>query len=465
MTENRKLWYALVALAIVNCTGCVYLGPQDSRFNSVSTNLISPYQSDIQAPHFPETNSELIGPQSVDDLISLALIDNPEIEEARLIVESLGHRPTQAQALPDPMLGSTTHLSQVQTAAGQQDFAISVNQKYVRQNKRDAKVQVAENEIDVARAKLAAIEQNVTERIKNAFFELEFVQRTISIMESDQKQLRLMEAIVDKRFRVLQNVTQQETLQIQVASSKLKSEIESYQQLKRSLQAKLARLVHTEPGTQIIAEHSDVATKLDVEFDQLVQLAIERKPDLHSQLFEIQKNRNATQLAELSHQSDYSVGLNWIMTSDNGISPVANGRDALMLTFGMNLPVYRDRIDANIRESQVKTLAQVKKYERLKDETAESVTDLFIKFNTTSQNLKLFKNDIIPKQKMTLDQSLKNYEVGETDYLQMIDNWRKLLQFQIMIQRYEADQKKIIASLERELGVQSIDELKSLDEL
>lgn len=460
MTGVRKLRMALVLGVVLNCAGCIYIGPQDTRFNAVSATIDNSLEIEASSQLLPEYNQELNQPLTVDELVSIALRDNPEIEEAKLVVESLSYKPEQALALPDPMLGTTTHLSQIQTAAGQQDFGLAVNQKFIRQNKRLLKAQVAENEIDVARAKLASVQQKIVEQTKNTYYELGFVQETISIMESDQKQLELIDAVIDKRFRVLKDVTQQETLQIQVAASKLRSEIDDFRRLQQSLQAKLARLIHAAPGTQVIAKVPASQATLDLDFDQLLGLAIDQKPELHAQLFEIQKNRNAAALAELSHQPDFTFGLNWILTSDDGISPVANGRDAVMLTMGMNLPIYRDRIDAGIRESQIRTLANTKKYERLKDETAESITDLFVKFNIVSKNLKLFQTDIIPKQKLTLDQSLKNYEVGKTDYLQMIDNWRKLLQFQIMEKRFKSDLQKTIVGLERELGVISINDLR-----
>lgn len=460
MNGLTRLGTTFFLIIITSSIGCVHIGPPDTRFDLVSYEVDGSAELANVFEALPATNSELNEPKNVIDLVGLALNNNPEIEEAKLVVESLSHRPLQAYSLPDPQLGTTTHLSQVQTAAGQQDFAISVNQKFIRQNKRITKAQVAQDELDVARAKLATVEQKVVTQVKKTFFELVFIQETISILESDRKQLQLIDAVIDKRFRVLKDVTQQETLQIQVAISKLESEIDDFRQLKRSLQARLARLVHVSPETEIVAQTPKNPANLNLEFESMLQIAIEQKPELHAQLYEIRKNRNATSLAELSHQPDFSLGLNWIMTSDNGISPVANGRDAVLLTWGMNLPIYRDRIDAGVRESQVRTLANTKKYERLKDETAESITDLFVKFNTTSKNLNLFKNDIIPKQKLTLDQSLKNYEVGKTDYLQMIDNWRKLLQFQIMEKRFESDLRKTLADLEKELGISDIDQIQ-----
>jgi len=64
----------------------------------------------------------------------------------------------------------------------------------------------------------------------------------------------------------------------------------------------------------------------------------------------------------------------------------------------------------------------------------------------------LFHDDIIPKADQTLRASLSAYEVGKTDFLQLIDNWRQLLRFQIMYQRLESQLRQTLATLDRVVG-------------
>ena len=44
--------------------------------------------------------------------------------------------------------------------------------------------------------------------------------------------------------------------------------------------------------------------------------------------------------------------------------------------------------------------------------------------------------------------------MGKTDFLQLIDNWRQLLRFQIMYQRLESQLQQTLASLDRVVGGQ-----------
>lgn len=450
--------FALLSFAplILGVSACRYDGPSDFRFDRVSQAVLTGSdrsETITVGEAFPQPVEGMSSPVHLQDLLDQALNENPDIEQARLVVESLGYRIEQALGLPDPMLGTTTHLSQVQTAAGQQDFGISLSQKVIRRNKRDTRAAIAEDELNAARATLKSVEQKVVEQISSAYYELGFIQECLAILEADKKELELIDAIVDRRFRILKEVTQQETLQVQVAVSKLEAEIDQYKRLQKTLKARLCRLTHSAPGTEFIVQALPQSASLGTQIDDLISTAIQNNPELHSQLFEIRRQKDTAVLANLNYQPDFTMGMNWISTATNGISPVANGNDAFMLTMGMNLPVYRDRIDAGIREAQIKTLANTKKYESLKDEKAELITEQVIKFETESKNLELFRTDIIPKQKLTWDQSIKNYEVGKTDFLQMIDNWRKLLQYEILEQRMIADLHKTLAMLNRLAGV------------
>ncbi len=453
--QSAKLTsWAIVVSAVAFSIGCQSGGyTNDGRYNRLSHDFVhaqqhSPYATVTATPTF----ERYAGPHSIEEYLQLGLAQNPEIQEVRLMVESLANRVPQAASLPDPMLSATTFLSPVQTAAGEQDFALAMNQKIPWQGKLATRAAVAAQDVNVARARLAAVELKVVEQIKNAYFQLYFLQQVILIVEDDQEQLSLIESVVDIMYTTKREVTQQDVLQVQVALSRLDSELIGYRQKKSSAQARLARLLHVSPETKPEALDSLPPEQFGHEVQHFYELAIQARPELHAQLATIEKDRRAACLAELNNYPDLTFGFNWVATSNSGISPVANGDDAFMLTLGMNLPVYKKRIDAGVREAQTRALSNARKYERLKDETMEGVADLFAKINSQQENLRLFRNDIIPKQKLTLEQSIDDYQVGKVDFLQMIDNWRQLLRFHIAEKRFETDLQQSLAALARQIG-------------
>ncbi|MEE2642254.1 MAG: TolC family protein [Planctomycetota bacterium] len=443
------------ATVLLGFSACHYQGPTNERFQAVKQAIEATPENVEPSPaadFFSQTADAPLSPVPLESLVERAVEENPEIDQARLEVAAAGYQIELAHSLPDPMLGTTTQLSPVQTAAGQQDFGLAISQKVIRRNKRQTRALVAENRLNGARAKLKSIRQQITGKISSTYYELGFVQACLEVLNEDKKELQLINSIVDRRFRILREATQQETLQVQVSISRLESEIARYRQSQRTLVARLVRLTHLKPGTNLTVQPLPQNIAPKKELDRLIAEAIQNNPELHSQLFEIRQKRDLAELANLNSQPDYTVGINWISTANNGLSPFANGQDSFMLTLGMNLPVYRNRIDAEMQEARIRTLVASKKYESLKDEMAELVTEQILGLETTNNNLILLRNEMIPKQKLVWDQSLKDYELGKTDFLQMIENWRALLQYRIMEQRMVADLHKTLAELAQTTG-------------
>lgn len=92
------------------------------------------------------------------------------------------------------------------------------------------------------------------------------------------------------------------------------------------------------------------------------------------------------------------------------------------------------------------------KYDSLCHKTQQDVKDLFVEIKAEKDLLRLFDTQIVPTDEQTLQVSIPAYESGGTDILQLLDNWRDLLRYQIMQQRLEAQIRQSLASLDRVNG-------------
>ena len=64
----------------------------------------------------------------------------------------------------------------------------------------------------------------------------------------------------------------------------------------------------------------------------------------------------------------------------------------------------------------------------------------------------LLREDILPKLQQTLELSRHDYNVGEIEFYQLIDDWRKLLRSQVNYHRLQASFSQSLAELERLVG-------------
>jgi len=395
--------------------------------------------------------SELAGPHPVERYVRVALTQNPEVQAARKKMEAFAHQVPVAASLPDPMLQVTAQPEPVQTAAGQQKLVVAANQKLHLFGKLEMRACVAEAQTNVARAELAAVELSIIARVKRAYYELYFVQQAIAITKADRELLTEIREIANTRYKT-GRTNQQDVLRADLEVSKIEHESIRLQQQLASGQARLARLLHIAPQTPVAAlEHLD-QENFPRDLERLQCQAVRARPELHAQLAAIRRDRGSVQLARLDSKPDVTLGFSWIDVANAGISPVANGRDSFLLSAGVNLPVYRKRLDSSVRSAEAKVVATARQYDALRDGTLEEVTDLLSQAHSHEALLLLFREDILPKAHQILEVSSQAYHVGEVDFLQLIDNWRQLLRHEIAYRRLEASLRQTLAELERVVG-------------
>jgi len=381
----------------------------------------------------------------------VALSQNPAIQAARKKMESLAHRVPVAASLPDPMFNVTTQPEPVQTAAGQQELIVAANQKFLLFGKLDSRASLAESQTNVARAQLAAVELATIAKVKRAYYELYFLQQATAVTKDEQRLLVEIREVANTRYKA-GSTSQQDVLRADLEVSNVENDLIRLRQQRTSGQARLARLLHIAPQTQVAAIDSLSHEQAPRDLELLQQQAVSARPELHAQLAAVRRDRSAVNLARLDYKPDVTLGVSWIDVANNGISPGSNGRDSFLLSAGVNLPIYRKRLDSSVRSAEAQVVSTAREYDSLRDGTLEEVTDLFAQARSQEEMLLLFSEDILPKARQTLEVSSQAYNVGEVDFLQLIDNWRQLLRYEINYHRLEASLRQTLAELERVVG-------------
>ncbi len=393
----------------------------------------------------------LEGPHPVEEYIRFALRQNPGIQAARKKIEAFAYQVPVAASLQDPTVGMTTFVEQVQTAAGQQEFALGANQLFPWFGKLNTRAELAESETNVARAQLAAVELSTVAKVKRAYYELYFIQRATAVTEADQKLLAEIRDVANTRYKA--NLTsQQDVLRAELEISDVEDQLIRLRQRLASGQAQLARVLHIGTQTKVRALDQVAPERVPQDLQWLQRQAVAARPELHAQLAVLDRDQQAVELARLDYMPDVTFGASWVDVANAGLSSVSNGRDSFAVTAGINLPIYRTRLDSSVRSAEANAVSTARAYDSLRDATLEEVMDLFAQVQSQQDLLVLFREDILPKARQTLEVSIPAYNTGEVDFLQLIDNWRQLLRYEISYYRLEASLRQTMADLERVVG-------------
>jgi outer membrane protein TolC len=452
---QASLLCALIVLAVA--TGCrTSRKVQTPEFAALARlPIVTPvsHQAVLQAldPQVPQ----LAGPHPVEDYVSYALFQNPQIQAKRNRVEAAAQRVPQAASLRDPTVaasGFPFFPFVWQSAGGRLTANVTASQEVPWFGKLQAQANAAEAEVNMARADLAATELEIIEQVKRAYYELYFVQRSTAITQQSRMLAKDLARVAEARFKAAQ-VSQQDFLRAEVEVQNVDADLIRLRQELQVAQARVARLLHVSPETPLAALAELPPEQLPNDIQRLYQRAIAARPELHSQLAAIERDRHAWRLAKLQYFPDVTFSAGWGgMTTDGAIAPTADGISMVEVGLMANVPIYRKRLRAGVREAESKTVASAREYDSLRDQTQQDVKDLFVTVNAEKELLHLFDTQIVPTAEQTLRVSIPAYESGQTDILQLLDNWRDLLRYQVMQQRLEAQLRQSLASLDRVIG-------------
>ena len=382
---------------------------------------------------------------------SMALAAHPRVQAARWAVDAAAWQIPVAASLEDPKLSVTALPAPIETAAGRQNVIVGISQKMPARRKLLQKEQMAAATADQARANLAVAEREVLADVHETFAELLYQQQALEVLQDEQEMLVEVTEIITALYKT-DKVSQQDVAQAELAELQVKQQLIAARQLLRSAQAVMARLLSLAPDTQLLARPPLALPRLACGVRTMLDQAIAARPALQALIAQIEQDRLAADLARLDYIPDPTLGAAWVGISKSGLSPVADGGDAVLLNVSVNLPVYGKRTAARIRSAEAKALSSARSYDDVRDETLRVVYDRFTRLESQRELIDLLRNEIVPKASETLDVAVKAYSVAQTDVQQVLDNWRKLIRYELALRQLERDYRKSWALLERAVG-------------
>jgi len=390
------------------------------------------------------------GATSLASLIEEAAAKNPQILAAHHAYKAAANAPKRASALPD------TQLTVQQLSVGSplpfagytnSDFAyigIGVSQEFPYPGKRKLRAQVEEWEADSLKAQAESSTRDVVERLKASYFQLSYVQQAIMVFQHHDQVLGEMQQVAESRYRVGQG-NQQEVLKAQLQHTKILQEITMSRRDEGQLQAQLKQLLDRPQDSADIVAEPLTERAVPYSSSRLLQLAQQQNPNIRQQQSMVSQAQTQVALAHKEFRPDFSLQY---MYENND----RKFRDYYVWTFGMTLP-NRGRRRAELAEAQEK---QEKATQELRAETQRQLSEIqqqFVFAETSSEQLKIYKDGLVPQAAATFRSALAAYQANRQDFQTLLSSFLDALDLDLQYQRELANHEMALAKLEALTGV------------
>jgi len=365
----------------------------------------------------------------LDDLVTEALRNNPEVLAAQKRYEAARQRPAQESSLPDPMLSlGYTSVGSPRPFAGigvepTANAGLMVSQEFPFPGKRKLRGDVARKEAGADFELYQATQLNVVSRLKQAYYRLYYAYAARDVLERNKELLRKLLRITEARYSV-GRAAQQDIFKAQTELSILETRLVNLAREREAREAELNSLLNRPPGSPL-ARPAEVQPKDTIlALEELYAAARENSPMLRRDQKMIERTELALNLARKDYYPDYVLS--------GGYFNQAGMADMWQFRVDFKLPAYFWRKQRAAVTERAQSLSQSRRtYESTNQALHFRIKDDYLMATTSNRLMKLYGQTVIPQASLALESSLATYETGTVDFLSVLTNYVTVVEYEM----------------------------------
>ncbi len=449
-SNNRQfilVWpVAVFALPfILAATGPESAGEEPSVPPSVTIKSIeaTALADDTPLPDLDESST-------IDDYLAYAALRNPQLHAAFEEWKTALYRIPQARSLPDPRFNYGYVIREVETRVGPQEHRVGFSQVFPWFGKLGLKEDIAFEEANAAKQKYDAARARLFYRVKDVYYELYYLHRAIEITGKNMKLLSILESVARTKYQTGGALA--DTIKAQVELGKLEDRLGTHEDLVGPLSVKFNSVLNRELDAKVPVPNTIVADSAGFSDGELFESLIAHSPELKYLDYRASKESYSVELAAKDFFPDFGFGIDYIVTDDARNPTPDSGKDPIIGMLSINLPIWRDKYRAALGEAK-------SRYRAVQAERRDKENQLLAEFKMVSYQLrdaerkmKLFRDTLIPKAQQSLNVVQKSYESGKSEFLNLIDGQRLLLEFELSYHRAVANRMQRAAEVDMLIG-------------
>lgn len=390
----------------------------------------------------------------LEDLVQETLRNNPEIKASISRWKASSMRPSQEGSLPNPIIGSrfknVGFTDITQGTDPRTDIQAFIVQEIPFPGKLSSREKVAKEKSEAQKWMSDATTRKVIAELKEAYYKWFLINKSKEITEENKQLLQDFVKVAEVKYEV-GNGIQQDVLKAQVELSTFIERIELLNKKEEIIKTKINTILNRSPNSEF-GKPLENLEKSELKFNQseLNVIIQEKSPELNAKSEFVDSSEEALNLAKKQYMPDFVVNGTYF-NRDGGSG---NLDDIWEIGVGLRVPLYFwrkekfgvDEATFNLREAK-------ENYEYSKNELYFKANDYYLSAKTADKLTELYSSGIIPQSRLSLESAISSYQVGDVDFLTLLNNIVTLFNFEIEYYRHISDYNIAVARLEEILGL------------
>ena len=425
---------------------------------------------------------------ALEALIARAMSASPELAAARARLTAARARITSAGQMPDPslMVGfvNLPVNSLSFTADDMTMKMIGIEQTIPFPGKLGLRRSIASKEADAMDAVVDSTRLSVIRKVKNAYYELAYLDHALAIVVSNQKVLSDFATVTEARYSVGSG-SQQDVLKARVEATRLAETANSIEEQRKTVLASLNAELDRPSETPVdspripsrIAAAAIPADAIKIRFvsntlgaavadsplpplDVLQTRAIDASPALRADRRRIDAQMERVALAQKDFKPDFDVSLQYGQRSGrsgggmgNQLAPGAARSDMISAQVSFPLRIHKGTVQQQeLAEARADLAALDAERAARSNNVRAEVARLYSEVERNRTQLAIYSKAVLPQGRGVLASAIAGYQSGTSDLLTLLDSQNTLFTYETAYYRALVDFAKSVAALDEMTG-------------
>jgi outer membrane protein, heavy metal efflux system len=366
--------------------------------------------------------------QSLEDYLKIAEENNPGLRSSYATYEASLEKIPQVNSLEDPTMSAGYFVSPIESRLGPQNAKLSVNQMFPWWGTLEAKEEVAGS---FAKSKY----QDYLDKKNALFFEVKKAYYPIfEINNQLMWQRELLEIL--KTYKVFATTkfsngtgTMVDVIRVDIIIDDVEIDIELLNDELLPLEVTFNKLLNRADNISVVVENNIKINNVEELYrkdDLLVNNPILRSID-----FEFNAAQAKEKVAQKIGMPKIGLGIDYAFLGQRtDADPAGNGRDVVMPKLTFTLPIYRDRINASVKEAQLMQKSLDLRKQDVENNLLSSYQQSWFALVDARKKDLLYDNQIIQTEQ-AIDLLYSAYSNSGEEFDEVLRTQLKLLKYKI----------------------------------